>query len=239
VRLRTPRDYYDVWTLIEEPETFAIQRAALQRRPGDFGSVFLERTLIACLMDGADHVDAQRVRARMVAEMTSLMANYDLLVMAAAGPAPRLDPALAAWPAPSRLQAANITGNPAIVVPAGFSGAGLPLSVQFVGRPFKDAQLIGFAHAYEQATQWRLKRTIESVALPSEIAYAPEPLTTRCFDQTLVDTCSNAAARAGLRLDDAHLALLCRAAPHVFEMAARVREAARGTGDPASVFSPG
>jgi aspartyl-tRNA(Asn)/glutamyl-tRNA(Gln) amidotransferase subunit A len=237
VRLRTPRDYYDVWTLIEEPETFSIQRQALQARPGDFGSVFLERTLIACLMDGADHIDAQRVRARMVAEMRALMARHDVLVMAAAGPAPRLSPELATWPAPNRFQASNITGNPAIVVPCGFSRAGLPLSIHFIGRPFEDAKLLGFAHAYEQATQWRRRRSIESLAIAPEIVHTREALTTRGIEQTLLDTCTIAAGRAGLSLDEARLALLCRAAPHVFEMAARVREAAQQAGEPASVFS--
>ncbi len=237
VRLRTPREHYDVWTLIEEPETFSIQRQALKRRPGDFGSVFLERTLIACLMDGADYVDAQRVRAQMVAEMRALMAQHDVLVMAGAGPAPRLSPALAAWPAPNRFQAANIAGNPAIVVPCGFSRAGLPLSLHLVGRPFEDAKLLGFAHAYEQATQWRRSRTIDSVAISPPVEHTPKPPTTHGVERTLLDTCTIAANRAGLRLDESQLALLCRAAPHVFEMTARVREAARTGGDPAGVFS--
>ena len=35
MRLRPLRDYYDVWTLIEEPETFAIQRQTLIERPHD------------------------------------------------------------------------------------------------------------------------------------------------------------------------------------------------------------
>jgi Asp-tRNA(Asn)/Glu-tRNA(Gln) amidotransferase A subunit family amidase len=65
----------------------------------------------------------------MVAEMQAIMARHDVLVMAGGGPAPRLSPALAAWPAPNRFQASNITGNPAIVVPAGFGSAGLPLSI--------------------------------------------------------------------------------------------------------------
>lgn len=236
VRLRTPREYYDVWTLIEEPETFSIQRKALQERPADFGSVFLERTLIACLMDGADYVDAQRVRAQMVAEMRALMTRYDVLVTAGGGPAPSLSPSLAAWPAPNRFQMSNITGNPAIVVPSGFSKAGLPLSVHFIGRPFEDAALLGFAHAYEQATQWRRTRRLDALTVPDSIAYEPAPLTTRGMHQNVLDTCTRAAERAGLRLDEGQLALLTRAAPHVFEMAARVREKARGESEPASVF---
>ena len=52
----------------------------------------------------------------------------------------------------------NITGSPAISVPAGFSKAGLPLAIQIVGAPFSEALLYRVAHAYEQATTWSQKR---------------------------------------------------------------------------------
>jgi aspartyl-tRNA(Asn)/glutamyl-tRNA(Gln) amidotransferase subunit A len=45
----------------------------------------------------------------------------------------------------------NLTGHPAIAVPAGFSKAGLPLSIQLVGRYFDDATLLRTANAYERA----------------------------------------------------------------------------------------
>ena len=79
VRLRPLRDYYDVWTLIEEPETFAIQRQALTERPHDFGTVFLERTLIACLIQGADYVRAQQERSRMLSEMHAALADCETI----------------------------------------------------------------------------------------------------------------------------------------------------------------
>ena len=43
----------------------------------------------------------------------------------------------------------NVTGQPAIALPAGFDGAGLPLSVQLVGRPFEDERLVRAAAALE------------------------------------------------------------------------------------------
>jgi Asp-tRNA(Asn)/Glu-tRNA(Gln) amidotransferase A subunit family amidase len=44
-----------------------------------------------------------------------------------------------------------ITGLPAIVVHAGMTGEGLPLSIEFLGRPFGDWRLAELAHAYETA----------------------------------------------------------------------------------------
>ena len=48
----------------------------------------------------------------------------------------------------------NVTGSPALSVPAGFNKAGFPLGIQIVGKPFSEALLYGVAHAYEQATEW-------------------------------------------------------------------------------------
>ena len=40
----------------------------------------------------------------------------------------------------------------------GFTAAGLPLSLQMVGRPFDEATVLRAAHAYEMATNWRNRR---------------------------------------------------------------------------------
>jgi aspartyl-tRNA(Asn)/glutamyl-tRNA(Gln) amidotransferase subunit A len=52
----------------------------------------------------------------------------------------------------------NLTGHPAIAVPSGFSGDGLPYSLQLVGRPFDEATILRLAHAYEGATEWHTRR---------------------------------------------------------------------------------
>jgi aspartyl-tRNA(Asn)/glutamyl-tRNA(Gln) amidotransferase subunit A len=236
VRLRPVRDYCDVWTLIEAPETFSIQRANLAARARDFGSVFLERTLIACLIQAADYMDAQRVRGRMVEEMRPIWEKHDVLLTAGAGPAPRLGPGLAVWPSLNRFSPFAVLGAPAIVVPAGYSGAGLPLSIQFAGRPFDDAGVLGIAHAYEQATNWGLQRKpdLSSHAPPSPIAAPPRRSTTG-LDPGIVSLCERAARSAGLQLADAQLAVLCGAAPHLLEMEQRVGRAT-GSAEPASIF---
>lgn len=54
----------------------------------------------------------------------------------------------------------NLAGLPAIAMPCGFSKAGLPIGVQLIGRPFEEETLLRAAHAYEQSTQWHLKKAI-------------------------------------------------------------------------------
>ena len=238
VRLRPLRDYHDVWTLIEEPETFAIQRQALIERPQDFGSVFLERTLIACLMQGADYVRAQQERSRMLSEMQEAFADCDVLVTPGAGPAPRLAPSLAQWPNPNRFVPFALSGNPALVVCSGFSRAGLPLSIQMVGKPFDDANLLAIAHAYEQAVNWSQRRAVVALdARPAVITPSASPNALGAMDPKIVDLCAQAAHNAGLRLPDEHLALLCGAAPQLLEMIARIHGLTGPPTDPANIFT--
>jgi hypothetical protein len=49
----------------------------------------------------------------------------------------------------------SIAGYPAIQVPAGFNGNGVPFSLGFVGKPFSEPELIEIAFAFEQATLLR------------------------------------------------------------------------------------
>ncbi len=48
----------------------------------------------------------------------------------------------------------NVTGQPGLVIPAGFSASGLPLSIQIVGQPFGEAMCYRVGQAYEAATEW-------------------------------------------------------------------------------------
>lgn len=46
-------------------------------------------------------------------------------------------------------------GFPAITVPAGFTSDALPIGLEFLGRPFCEQALLGYAFAYEQGTRHR------------------------------------------------------------------------------------
>ncbi|BBZ29815.1 putative amidase AmiB2 [Mycolicibacterium madagascariense] len=52
----------------------------------------------------------------------------------------------------------NVTGQPAAVVPWGLDGAGVPTSIQLVGRPFDEATLLSLGTQLETARPWAGRR---------------------------------------------------------------------------------
>jgi amidase len=75
---------------------------------------------------------------------------------------------------------ASSTGLPAITVPGGFSSPtdsapiGVPIGVEFLGRPFSEAQLFKLAYAFEQGTLFR-RCPASTPALPAErFEYSPD-----------------------------------------------------------------
>lgn len=51
----------------------------------------------------------------------------------------------------------NYLGLPAVSVPCGFTGNGLPTAFQLIGRPFAETALLRAADRYQQATDWHLR----------------------------------------------------------------------------------
>ena len=52
---------------------------------------------------------------------------------------------------------ANYLGLPAISVPCGFTGSGLPTAFQLLGRPLSEAMLMRAAHRYQAVTDWHMR----------------------------------------------------------------------------------
>lgn len=50
--------------------------------------------------------------------------------------------------------AVNLAGLPAISLPCGLDQKGLPIGMQFIGKPYEDFQILKGAYVYEQATRW-------------------------------------------------------------------------------------
>jgi aspartyl-tRNA(Asn)/glutamyl-tRNA(Gln) amidotransferase subunit A len=52
----------------------------------------------------------------------------------------------------------NLAGTCGISVPAGFSGEGLPIGVQLIGRPFGEETILRAAYTFEQSTEWHKRK---------------------------------------------------------------------------------
>jgi aspartyl-tRNA(Asn)/glutamyl-tRNA(Gln) amidotransferase subunit A len=239
VRIRPAADYYAVKIIIAESEQYAIHEAELRARTSEFGADFLGRALPAILYGSADYVQAQRERRTMLAEMAPVYAKYDvLLTPAAAGPAPRLDAwrTIRFWQHASLTTPFNVTGGPALAQCMGFTAAGLPLSLQIVGRPFDEATVLRAAHAYEKATGWRQRRPVLDPGAVYSTALPPSPPPEPAGDPGTRDMVMAACRRAGLSLNDDQIAMICAASPYVTAMTDRLRRERDFREEPANIF---
>jgi amidase len=116
---------------------------------------------------GRVYAKAQNVRPTYIKAYDAALANVDVLVMPTCimtapknhTPGSYLEAVEDNLTAPHRggsrnTQPFNYTGHPALALPVGKSSAGLPASMQLVGRFFDDPLLMRVAYAYQHSTDW-------------------------------------------------------------------------------------
>lgn len=147
----------------------SIEKAAQRRQPAPHNNA-LVHALEECASH--DHSDDRYVRALQALRDTRRRAaeifphGVDLLVLPTWKRLPlTIAERLKTWPSEEfaqdqqwNEQPFNVLGLPAISLPCGYAKNGLPVGVQIVGRPFAEGQVLAFAQAYEQATQWHSRR---------------------------------------------------------------------------------
>jgi len=115
-----------------------------------------------------DYLKAMRIRRLIQQEFSRLFAEVDVLVAPGrTGPAPRSDQRLdtaAATPPPGTpagfqgiIQAGNLAGLPALVLPCGFA-ENLPVALQVVGVPFSENTLLAVGRDFQGRTDWHKRR---------------------------------------------------------------------------------
>jgi aspartyl-tRNA(Asn)/glutamyl-tRNA(Gln) amidotransferase subunit A len=145
--------YHDTWIRTRADEYGEDVRALVQ------AGLFLPAT---------QYLAAQQARRRILAEWQTLWERFDVLVT------PTSPIAATSFGAATALIDGqqhplvrlyldhtlpfNLTGQPALSVPCGFTQTGLPIGLQLVGRPFDEALLLRVAHAYERETPWHMQR---------------------------------------------------------------------------------
>jgi aspartyl-tRNA(Asn)/glutamyl-tRNA(Gln) amidotransferase subunit A len=161
VTLSPLHDWQACGSLISITERAAAYEEWARTRLGDFSERVQRRLMLGALVSGVDYVQAVRRRRELRTELKAAMAGLDVVLTAGApGEAPKLDE-IPAWDVFSRLSFTipfNVSGYPAIAVCSGFGPAGLPVSLQIVGKPFQEARVFQVADAFEKATDFRSKR---------------------------------------------------------------------------------
>ncbi|HXG04284.1 MAG TPA: amidase [Candidatus Binatia bacterium] len=149
-------------------EALAYHAGWLRTRPEDYQPDVRERLQLGVVIGGAHYVRGQQVRGRVRAEVDQVLTRFDVL-LAPTTPcaAPRVGEREAVIGGrPTDVRSAllrltrpfNFTGHPACSVPCGFTGNGLPVGLQIVGRAFDEATVLRVADAYQRGSDWHRRR---------------------------------------------------------------------------------
>ena len=157
VRLPPLQDFNACGQVLMCAEAYAVHERWLKERLEAYGARGRERLLAGATLSAADYLQAARWRLLLRDAAAAAFRDIDLAITVSShDPACRIDDdaALATTYTRQARMAFNVTGQPALVIPAGFAKSGLPLSLQLVGKPFDEATLYGAAAVYEAATGW-------------------------------------------------------------------------------------
>ncbi len=139
-------------------DLIAFNRAHAEREMPWFGQELLERAADIGPLSDPVYLDAQR-QARELAGARGIdaalaAARLDALIAPATAPAWPTDPLLGDHVLGEAWGAAAVAGYPSVTVPMAMIHE-LPVGLVFMGPAWSDARLIGFAYAFEQASQAR------------------------------------------------------------------------------------
>ena len=161
VTLSPLQDWHACGSLISITERAAAYEEWSRTRLGEFGGRVQRRLMLGALVSGVDYVQAVRRRRELRAELQAAMAGLDVVITAGApNEAPKID-AVPIWDLfdkPNFTMPFNVAGYPAMCACSGFGPAGLPVSLQIVGKPFQEPTVLRVADAFEKATGFRSKR---------------------------------------------------------------------------------
>ena len=143
-------------------EAAAFHGRWLRERPGDYGDDVRRGLELGSLVPAVDYVNARRMQTVARRVFAAALERADVLVTPTLPAAPlRVGEPMSREPATAwnrLLTPVNLAGLPASSVPCGFDGAGLPVGLQVVGRPFAEARVLRVARAVERAIGWGGRR---------------------------------------------------------------------------------
>jgi aspartyl-tRNA(Asn)/glutamyl-tRNA(Gln) amidotransferase subunit A len=148
-------------------EAYAIHEKDFQTRPLDYGLYTYLRMTMGAFISATDLTQAMRLRRQLARAVNEKLKIYDALITGSTlTPAPAfadIDPNVPPN-FPVQTMPFDVTGNPAMSIPTGFSASGLPLSMQIVGRAFDEPTVLGIGAAFEAESKLSERRPSFSVA---------------------------------------------------------------------------
>jgi aspartyl-tRNA(Asn)/glutamyl-tRNA(Gln) amidotransferase subunit A len=137
-------------------------------RSEGFGTEVKRRIMIGTYALSAGYYDAyyrqaQKVRTILKQEFDEAFKKVDI-ILSPTSPTPSFkvgahaDDPVAMYLEDVFLCAQPMAGIPALALPCGFNGEGLPIGLQLMGPHWGEATILKAAHAYEQATEWHNKK---------------------------------------------------------------------------------
>jgi aspartyl-tRNA(Asn)/glutamyl-tRNA(Gln) amidotransferase subunit A len=155
------------WAVIST-EALAFHEKWLKERPGDYQADVRARLRAGAFVTGVRYVQAQRARALIRDEVSAALERFDVLVAPTtpivATAVGQTDVTIGRETTDVRSALTrftrhfNLSGHPVCAVPCGFTAAGLPVSLQIIGRAFDEATVLRVADAYQRATDWHTRR---------------------------------------------------------------------------------
>lgn len=163
-------DLLSVYRAIQRPEayTYHTDRGWLAERGEKYRPETRANLAAGAQYSAVDYIRAQQRRRAFTEGMREVLRQVDvLLTPTLAIPAPLAEEYDTAFVVRGQALEGgslrftlpfNLTGQPALAIPCGFSVGGLPIGAQLVAARFNEPTLLRLGHAYQRATDWHTRR---------------------------------------------------------------------------------
>lgn len=152
----------DAQIVIDACEPSALHLPWLETRAAEYGDDVRTRLQAGTAFSAVDYIQAQRFRTHLRSIVAQHLDEVDaILCPTIPFTAPRLDQRTVPVDGSEEdtlvgnmkfTAIASMTGMPAISVPCGFDGDGMPVGMQLIAAPFAEELLLRMAHAFQSAT---------------------------------------------------------------------------------------
>ncbi len=140
-------------------EAYAYHRDVLAGSAQAFDPRIRKRLEPGAEVTAADYIQIVQRRDRAMTSARQILADVEAVVgPTMPTPAPRPGDLDRGEPARLHTRLVNWLGLCAASIPCGFTSDGLPVGLQFIGKPFCEGTLLRLAYAYQDATSWHLSR---------------------------------------------------------------------------------